>query len=149
LPEQESVQLSDKRFTIPPQNDREEDRFAIPRAERDREVFLAGQWPGEVAEALGNDWEPKEGHLLRRIEIYGEGEDRTRPGHKLWEALLRFPNSPLYATRRPHPRSFEFGKGRPNRWPNMHTMRMIGCGDSPEEEIRHVYLLHNGLRFYN
>ena len=150
MPEQEPVQLSDERFTIPQlEDDRAGDRFAIPREERDREVFLAGEWPNEVAKEMGNGWEPRVGHLFRRIEVYGEGEDRSRPGHKLWEALLRFPNSPLYATHRPRPLSFEFEKGRPNRWPNLHTMRIIGCGDGPKKKIRHIYLLHNGLNETN
>jgi hypothetical protein len=151
LSEQKPVQLAAKRFVIPQAktDGRGEERFSITRAERDREVFLAGKWPGETATALGNDWQPRGGHLFRRIEVYGEGEDRRSSGHKLWEALLRFPNSPLYDTHRPRALSFEFEPGRPNRWPNLHTMRVIGWGDGPKHKVRHVYLLHNGLNETN
>ena len=73
----------------------------------------------------------------------GGGADSASTGTLFWEALLRFPNAPLYATHRARPPMFTFGPE--DAWPNYHTMRVLGVGDGPDTEIRHVYLLHNGL----
>jgi hypothetical protein len=63
----------------------------------------------------------------------------------LWEALLRFPNAPLYATHDLPEKPFLFETA----WPNFHTMRILGHGDEPDSQIKHVYLLHNGLNETN
>jgi hypothetical protein len=69
--------------------------------------------------------------------------DRHSNDGIFWEALLRFPNAPLYATHRGRPPMYEFKEE--DTWPNYHTMRVLGVGERPGNRIRHVYLLHNGL----
>src|SRR5262245_31794877 len=93
--------------------------FDIPRTERDRVVLSAGSWPDEAAEHLGAPWTAKDGHMLRHLRVYDEGS--TAKPHRLWEALLRFPNAPVYATHQLRKLPFEFSEEQ--GWPNYHTMR--------------------------
>lgn len=113
-------------------------RYYIPSVERDRALLQAGTWPTDTEQSVASGWKARKGHLFRRIAVYGEGEE-TQP-QELWEALLRFPNSPIYATHRSRRPPFKLPP-----WPNLHTMRIIGAGSGPGTKIKHVYLLHNGL----
>jgi hypothetical protein len=122
-------------------------RLYIRREERDRLVLSAGSWPQAAATALGarSRWSARGDHLFRHLLIREESGRRQ----ELWEALLRFPNAPVYGTHQVRRLPFDFA----HRWPNYHTMRIIGYGPGPQltpeglraKQIRHVYLLHNGL----
>ncbi len=136
--------------------------YAISPLERDR-VLLSAQWPMGATELLPREsrWWPHEGIPIRRLRIHNEsrtqeargkrnpsprirppaGDGTSDPDGGYWEALLRFPNAPVYATHRSRPFSYTFSE----KWPNFHTMRVLGAGDKPEQQIRHIYLLHNGL----
>jgi hypothetical protein len=70
----------------------------------------------------------------------GDGDDSS---HYHWEALLRFPNAPLYITHVAKPPMYQFAEE--DAWDNYHTMRIVGVGEAPSARIKHVYLLHNGL----
>jgi hypothetical protein len=116
----------------------------IPEAERDRNLFRAGTWPKGAVAKLDGSWRVSRGHLFRRLHVYNEDE---RPGagtpSKLWEALLRFPNAPLYGTHVQRTPPFVFREEE--SWPNFHTMRVLGRGTRSLRRVKHVYLLHNGL----
>jgi pimeloyl-ACP methyl ester carboxylesterase len=140
------------RFEIPHPGSSKQS-YEIPAGERDRGLLAKG-WPRRASRSLTGKWKIDKGHLLRQIAVYGErdveskehaNENRTelQQPHNLWEALLRFPNSPLIGTHRPRKRPFQFVSE--DGWPNLHTMRVIGKGDEPGGQIKHVYLLHNGL----
>jgi hypothetical protein len=117
--------------------------YNIPSSERDRALLLAGAWPRETEKTLGDGWKAEGGRLFRLITVHNEDGSMGKGArsHKLWEALLQFPNSPLYATHRHRKQAFEFTE----RWPNLHTMRIVGYGNNPPSQVKHVYLLHNGL----
>jgi hypothetical protein len=72
-------------------------------------------------------------------------EDKRSAGqeHHHWEALLRFPNAPIYTTHVAKPPMYRFTEE--DTWENYHTMRILGAGQRPGARIQHVYLLHNGL----
>ncbi len=82
-------------------------------------------------------WKRHPGHLTRK---------RTDGHENLWEALLRFPNAPVYGLHK-----------RPARQPaidgrsNFHTFRVFGRTRDRDEQdhqlgqIADVYILHNGL----
>ncbi len=140
------------RFEIPRPGSSKQS-YEIPAGERDRGLLAKG-WPRRASRSLTDQWRIEKGHLLRQIAVYGErdveskehaNENRNEPRqpHNLWEALLRFPNSPLIGTHRPRKRPFQFESE--DGWPNLHTMRVIGRGEEPGGQIKHVYLLHNGL----
>lgn len=119
-------------------------KYTIPEAERDRNLFKAGAWPRAAARALGGAWDVRGGHLFRRLHVYDEQEEEgDATPHELWEALLRFPNAPLYATHRKRVPPFAFEDGA--SWPSFHTMRVLGSGPKPPTRVKHVFLLHNGL----
>lgn len=116
-------------------------RCEIPSAERDRVLLSTPSW-SDTAKALEESqgkWQTDNGHLFRRVTVRDEGEHAK--SHRLWEALLRFPNAPLYATHGMPDKPFPFQEP----WLNLHTMRVLGSGDRPGQPIKHVYLLHNGL----
>lgn len=121
-----------------------DDGGKLPELERDRNLFRAGAWPEDAALKLEGSWRVRSGHLFRRLHVYNEDE---RPGagtpSKLWEALLRFPNAPLYGTHVKRTPPFVFTEEE--SWPNFHTMRVLGRGTRPPRRVKHVYLLHNGL----
>jgi len=115
----------------------------IPEEERDRNLFTSA-WPREAAEALEGRWTRRGGHLSRRLHVYNEEEvPGTATPSQLWEALLRFPNAPLYGTHKKRVPPFVFTPE--TSWPNFHTMRVLGLGSTPPRQVRHVFLLHNGL----
>jgi pimeloyl-ACP methyl ester carboxylesterase len=129
------------------------DRLPIAPGARDR-VLLHETWPqGTAPDTIGEPgWEVSaEGIPLRRLHILNETLTPRPSGvtHRLdheshyWEAMLRFPNAPVYATHKA--REFPYTLGKHVAWPNLHTMRVLGRGPGPTERIRHVYLLHNGL----
>ena len=134
-----------------------DDKFLFPKQERDRHL-LKGDWPQSAFGAeipSDRQWTdcPETGIPFRRIEVLNEGDDgdqqNQQQSHHLWEALVRFPNAPVYGTHKRRERHFEFEEG----WPNYHTMRVLGVADPASdatrirqsEQIRHVYLLYNGL----
>lgn len=120
----------------------------IPLRERDLQLHLEHPaWPakgcvlGEKDEPLvegAERWQRKVGFLYRTVA------PKRQP---LWEAMLRFPNAPIYSLHERVPRSPSV-KNRSN----FHTFRAIGLlPDSPDDRglskrrIRDVYILHNGL----
>lgn len=119
----------------------------ISHGERDLQLGLEHpNWPEEGC-PLGDPteqpptgaqrWERRPGYLTRQ---------RTDRDDRLWEALLRFPNAPVYGLHK-----------RPARQPaiegrsNFHTFRVIGRTRDRDEQgqqraqIGDVYILHNGL----
>jgi hypothetical protein len=120
----------------------------ILHSERDLQLGLkAADWPrkgcplgqeGEVPPLGAEPWQQHDGYLYRTIT----------PKHQpLWEAMLRFPNAPIYGLR---PRQARLHQIKERS--NFHTFRVIGLlPDSPDDEavqerrIRDVYILHNGL----
>jgi pimeloyl-ACP methyl ester carboxylesterase len=138
----------------------DEKGHTISPLERDR-VLLSSRWPLGATKELprASRWLEQDGIPIRRVRIHNESRTQAGDKHKRpsiartptsdqleatpthWEALLRFPNAPVYGTHRSRPFSYTFSKA----WPNFHTMRVLGAGDKPEEKIKHVYLLHNGL----
>jgi hypothetical protein len=127
-------------------------RFYIPSAERDRRLLSVDKWPQDAASFLTEhapsaQWKVNGKHLFRHITVEDERADdsasESPKEHHLWEALLRFPNASIYHGLPKKP--FPFDKP----WPNLHTMRVIGQGNKPKEQIKHIYLLHNGLNETN
>lgn len=121
-------------------------RYSIPPMERDKELLKAGTWPEGAGKLVGDGWRVRGQHLFRPIDVFGEGIGAQR--HQLWEALLPFPNSPIYGTHKARERAFEFQESE--GWPNLHTMRVIGSREPDgrlkrNRRIKHIYLLHNGL----
>jgi hypothetical protein len=120
------------------------ERAPLPGFERDRFVFTDSDWPTKAARELPSEarWEVSDGgHVLRSLVVCDEDAKDGTDGHHLWEAMLRFPNAPIYGTHHPREHLYDM----PDQWPNYHTMRVLGVGDAPKKRIRHVYLLHNGL----
>jgi hypothetical protein len=115
-------------------------RYAIPSSERDRALLTGGTWPEEAATHHESGWRPRQGHLFRQIRV----ESETGSSQRLWEAMLPFPNSPVFTTHRGRKYAYPLPP-----WPNLHTMRVIGRGAEPGAQIKHVYLLHNGLNETN
>jgi alpha/beta hydrolase family protein len=116
----------------------------IPHFERDRVVFSDSDWPTKAASTRLGDaaWQiDSDQHVFRRLRVCDEDAPEDTEGHHLWEVMLRFPNAPIYGTHSPREHLYEFD----TEWPNYHTMRVLGSGDSPPGQVRHVYLLHNGL----
>jgi pimeloyl-ACP methyl ester carboxylesterase len=143
-----------------------EKNFLIPVEQRDR-ILLSQPWPfgatvlkpkaeseDDTAKRARALWRANKDEIpIRCLNIFdetpisehGQSGNASESGgdRRFWEALLRFPNAPLYATHWAKPRMYEFPKDA--TWPNLHTMRIIGVGERPKRRIRHVYLLHNGL----
>ena len=124
-----------------------DDGYTIAEAERDRNLFTAGSWPQDAARALSDGVRPcTTATCVAGCTSYNEeerpGEDRPS---ELWEALLRFPQALVYyATHVKRVPPFVFAPE--DSWPNFHTMRVLGRGTTPPRKVKHVYLLHNGLR---
>jgi pimeloyl-ACP methyl ester carboxylesterase len=119
----------------------------IPLRERDLQLKLGHpEWPREGCRLGGKDetpapgaepWQRLDGYLYRTIS------PKRQP---LWEAMLRFPNAPVYGL---HQRP---GRQAPiDDRSNFHTMRVLGLLEDDDEQalprhpIEDVYILHNGL----
>jgi hypothetical protein len=146
--------------------------FPIPHEQRDRNL-VDRRWPQAATdESLGKArWRIVDGLggiPIRHLDIRDEpparergrhgpktGEDPSGGGERggtreqeqeeplIWEALLRFPNAPIYGTHVARKPAHVFTADE--TWPNLHTVRALGVGDKPKGQIKHVYLLHNGL----
>lgn len=119
----------------------------IPQRERDIELGLEDpKWPesgcplgaDETAPEGATKWRRRPGYLERTVPI---------GTHRLFEAMVRFPNAPVYGLHERPPRQPEI-KGRSN----FHTFRILADLErrnkqpsSPKEPIQDVYILHNGL----
>jgi hypothetical protein len=118
--------------------------FLIPSSERDRHL-MADSWSNGSSPGFSDKqgWSSHDGKFpLRRVCVMNEAEtSRSSASHELWEAVLRFPNAPVYATHVARPPFYRIE----DKWANLHTMRVLGTGDGPKERIRRIYLLHNGL----
>lgn|SRR5215203_3156001 len=118
----------------------------ILHRERDVQLGLVdSQWPhgcplggkDEQPARGASKWAHRDGYMYRTISPLKE---------HLWEVMMRFPNAPVYGFHS-RPGQLPQVEGRSN----FHTMRIIGQmrnlgpDDLPNDRVRHVYVLHNGL----
>lgn len=113
----------------------------LPFAERDR-VLLKSKWPSR--QGLGPEWktDPTGRYLARSLMLLNPTRSGTpAPPTELKEAIVRFPNAPIYSLHQApeHPVRLD------EEWPNYHTLRVLARQDLPHRRARHVFLLHNGL----
>lgn len=95
-------------------------RCDIPFGERDRSLLKDGLWPN--MEGLDDQWTlgGDGNHVSRTLEFVESGTPARRSDGggtaRVSEAILRFPNAPVYLTHRArlHPYKIQ------ERWPNYH-----------------------------
>jgi pimeloyl-ACP methyl ester carboxylesterase len=113
----------------------------LPFGERDRS--LLPEWA--AGGRLDDSWTKSEefGCPSREVEFLPPGKGVWRQeATVLEELILRFPSAPVFSTHEARSRAYRVDE----TWPNFHTMRILKRRDrDPEEGIRHVFLLHNGL----
>jgi hypothetical protein len=114
---------------------------SIREAERDfmLELDLA-DWLDD-AQPRPNRWTPDREHgwLSRRIEIVNP--DGEHGASDIKELILRFPSAPIHGLHRLHEYHVNEGESE-----NFHTYRvMLHPDHDPTEQVRRIYLMHNGL----